>query len=904
MSGKRPATLSSKVTGESASGLNETSTSRATEPHSAPATPQRPSIQDRTTTWGATSSTRPSNSTPLLSASQKRPNAATNAKVAIPRQPPNSYAPRYNRRVPRACESCRQRKTKCSGDTPICRQCRELRVNCHYPVGWREKMKKDVDKLNAEIQDYENFVNALRSTAEPRTADWIKNLLDKFGLKGDQPFESTPSRLSTPQNEMDADERSPLSSIGSLEAIDRVEEDLNRTEHTRATGFMGKSSEISWMQRVQREAEQRARGYTGIVESNPEKSGDTRDGFALHALNYHLDDLDISVPEPVERYDVPPRHLADRLFDDYLDTVHPFFPIISKPLFRAQYQTFFDSFRRPSAPRPGDKWLAILNTIFAIAAKHAHLVDAPWRGAVDDHLVYMTRARLLSLNSEVLFSHPDLQQVQVESLVAFYLLASDQINRAWRISALAVRSAITLGINLKNNSSVTPNISKEARYRVWWCLYSFEHMLGIMTGRAIYTLDGGYATPLPLPFEEEQLQEDPTAIELLNSPTLRDELVNNVMASAVIRQASGREDMQKNRSRDQSWLKKMPSNFGLCYLYHCDLTIITQEIVNKVYSTNCVNLSWSEIEARLDELRARIDAWQTSLPLVLDFTNEEGDDTPDQLRCKLMLAFHYYSARITLGRPCLCRRDARQQNSQQTFSHMMALITIDSACRLLGLLPDQPDVLQLFRICPWWAVLRYLMQATTVLLLELSFGSVHVPEDEDRFVNLAKKSIRWFHAMSDRSIGSRRAWKLCDSTFRKLASGMKYATDDLPVQPRSPPRFSAEQFPPHMSSSSFHPHDPHPHHQQHHDGPPLNPNDYFTLRPEDMNPFLPRPATAQQAEGDVWTSYFNLPTPDMVWPPAGAGEITEDSYFPYDPLSEEFIRSFFPSSDEENRGTR
>jgi hypothetical protein len=256
-------------------------------------------------------------------------------------------------------------------------------------------------------------------------------VLEKHGLKGDQYFDNTPSRLSTPQNEMDADERSPLSSIGSLEAIDRVEEDLNRTAHTRATGFMGKSSEISWMQRVQREAEQRARGYAGIMESesNQDKNEEGRDGFALHALNYHLDDLDISVSEPVERYDMPPRHLADRLFDDYLDTVHPFFPIISKPLFRAQYQTFFDSFTRPNAPRPGDKWLAILNGIFAIAAKHAHLINAPWRGGCDDHLVYMTRARLLSLNSEVLFSHPDLQQVQVESLIAFYLLASDQINR-------------------------------------------------------------------------------------------------------------------------------------------------------------------------------------------------------------------------------------------------------------------------------------------------------------------------------------------------------------------------------------------------------------------------------------------------------------------------------------------
>jgi hypothetical protein len=33
------------------------------------------------------------------------------------------------------------------------------------------------------------------------------------------------------------------------------------------------------------------------------------------------------------------------------------------------------------------------------------------------------------MNGEILFSHPDLQQVQVEGLIAFYLAASDQINR-------------------------------------------------------------------------------------------------------------------------------------------------------------------------------------------------------------------------------------------------------------------------------------------------------------------------------------------------------------------------------------------------------------------------------------------------------------------------------------------
>ena len=67
--------------------------------------------------------------------------------------------------------------------------------------------------------------------------------------------------------------------------------------------------------------------------------------------------------------------------------------------------------------------------IFAIASKHAHLVQAPWQGNEQDHLEYLSRARMLSMNGDTLFGHPDLQQVQVEGLISFYLLSSDQMNR-------------------------------------------------------------------------------------------------------------------------------------------------------------------------------------------------------------------------------------------------------------------------------------------------------------------------------------------------------------------------------------------------------------------------------------------------------------------------------------------
>lgn len=103
------------------------------DPDFALATSRPPSIADSASTLGA----KRANTTSILS----NKTLVAQSKVAIPRQRAG-ITQRYNRRVPRACESCRARKTKCSGDAPVCRQCRELRATCNYPQGWREKTKK------------------------------------------------------------------------------------------------------------------------------------------------------------------------------------------------------------------------------------------------------------------------------------------------------------------------------------------------------------------------------------------------------------------------------------------------------------------------------------------------------------------------------------------------------------------------------------------------------------------------------------------------------------------------------------------------------------------------------------------------------------------------------------------
>ncbi|KAL4896911.1 C6 transcription factor [Aspergillus ambiguus] len=811
----------------------------------------------------------------------------SNAKVAIPRQR-SGVAPRYSRRVPLACESCRARKTKCSGDTPICRQCKELRIDCKYPISWRDRTKGELKALSAKTNEYETLLKEIGAFVDGRTSERIKQTLEKFGVNGESSSNNSQPNSVTPQDEdADVDDASYPSSIGSLDAIDRVDEDVNRSASSRATGYMGKNSEVTWLQRLRREAEQRSRKLSGTYEAEPE--GD----FALHSLNYHLDDIDISVPGPVHAYQMPPRQVADKLFEDYLETIHPFFPIISRTLYRAQYKTFFDSLARP-----GDKWLAILNMIFAISAKHAHLRQAPWRGEDNDHLVYLTRARILSMNGDVLFSHPDLQQVQVEGLIAFYLLASDQINRSWRITALAVRSAIALGLNMKNTSESTTGMSKEARYRVWWCLYAFEHMLGVMTGRASCISDGICTTPLPLPFDEDKLRE-PAAAKLLDNQELRQECVDSALACNYVRQVSlnppgGRDARYTDKTRDTSWLKTVPPSSALVFLYYMDLSVIAQEIVNRVYSLDCMMTPWAHIENRMGELRARLDLWYTNLPDHLNFARTE-DQGSDLLRSKLFLAFNYYSARITLGRPCLCRRDAQQQSPNQpsTFSHDMAVSTLESARRLLDLVPDVPDALRLYSICPWWCILHHFMQTATVLLLELSFGSVHAPEEENNILEASKKAIRWLFAMSQCSLASRRAWELCDSNLRRIAVGMNYDMTDMPpaadsgsAKPREP--VGAENVDPTPRHTSVTP-----------ATVLLNPADPLSLP---VVAATQQPQDAGMQYGQSQPFYSGLPATYSNPSPSDLDIAPEvDAYFPYDPISGEFIRSFFPSSTDEDQ---
>ncbi|KAL8724905.1 MAG: hypothetical protein Q9181_006626 [Wetmoreana brouardii] len=377
------------------------------------------------------------------------------AKVPIPRlrkdtegpSTASSGASEGKHRVSHACEPCRQRKTKCSGERPVCKHCEDFKIQCVYEDGKRDRTKKEYGIMAARVTDYEELLLDLSGRVSEADQRLIREALANVRLTPNRDDSATPANSDKKVASDDPETRGQetgtehqVNRVGSTESLDRVHEDFNRSPTSRATGFMGKNSEVAWMEQVRRQIDsdddseeeendpQAKFGHgvdqmvDGFPEGSPEKALKSR---PLSESSYHCDDIPLHIQEHIQPYQLPPKGAADALLACYLECVHPAFPILGKVTFVKQYRMFYDN---PDL-KTGPVWLAILNLVFAIAARYGRIVGADWKAFVDDDYTYFCRARLLGLDTNVVLAHPELQKIQVTGLTTFYLVATSQMTR-------------------------------------------------------------------------------------------------------------------------------------------------------------------------------------------------------------------------------------------------------------------------------------------------------------------------------------------------------------------------------------------------------------------------------------------------------------------------------------------
>jgi hypothetical protein len=128
----------------------------------------------------------------------------------------------------------------------------------------------------------------------------------------------------------------------------------------------------------------------------------------------------------VDPYHLPEFDVVTRLLDRYMSTVQDVFPILAKEVFTNQVRDYFMA----TIPYPVPaRWLAILNLVFAIGARFSYLTETDWHQDSRDHIIYQSRAHLLTLEELPMDHLPDLMRVQITALFAFYTSTVGNVNR-------------------------------------------------------------------------------------------------------------------------------------------------------------------------------------------------------------------------------------------------------------------------------------------------------------------------------------------------------------------------------------------------------------------------------------------------------------------------------------------
>lgn len=208
---------------------------------------------------------------------------------------------------------------------------------------------------------------------------------------------------------------------------DQVDQD--DVQQRQVPAFVGQSSEVKWTEKLSKELLPKQRGKSS-------KSQNLNPGFPQNASQRlggkepppYAEDMDSAVVgHQIDPFSLPVKPTADSLVNSYFSTVHLSFPILNKMDFIDQYDELYRTMD-PEGFEPRT-FVATLQLVFAIAAVHAHLIQANWTGDARDHMLYFSQARVLAADTGIFNDDCYLSQVQVFGLGGMYLLVTNQLNR-------------------------------------------------------------------------------------------------------------------------------------------------------------------------------------------------------------------------------------------------------------------------------------------------------------------------------------------------------------------------------------------------------------------------------------------------------------------------------------------
>ncbi|KAI9651249.1 hypothetical protein NHQ30_001287 [Ciborinia camelliae] len=534
------------------------------------------------------------NSPPTIENPHRRDESAESQPAPAAKRRKRDEAERI--RVSRACDRCKRKKTRCSGNQP-CNLCTSAGLICDFTAAYRRGKVPPIT-TEKEHQDYQGGV--------PENAESSANIEHGHVIEVPKPFPNYHNEFHSPlTGEFAAiphDVAIAASTLARLQPIigenvdanSRMQSSRNSPEppQTDLQGhYVGPSSGASFLLRVQKKLH---REVTLSQNSSIFTFGDAP-----------LPEFDPSF------FVLPPKSDAKNLVARYFDFAVPTHRFLHRPTIERWVDEFYDNLGAFQRKGGAKGRTALLFMVFAQAKDYMTGIDRSNDVDTSSRYFHAADRQLTSETGGVL-----LTSVQARLCQCFYLLSQSRVNHCWSLFGTTAHLILALGIHRKRRLESQVNVDMielECRKRVFWCAYTLDNYLSAALGR-------------PRTFHDDDIdQELPSCV---NDSDLTSKHVH------------------VNKSRAQSIM--------MAPIAHGMLSQIISHILRDLYSirppSSSVRLSLA------DKYSKELGEWRTKLSGFLD---AEGVDTslliPIFQRQRNVLNLSYWHGLILVHRPFLLR---------------------------------------------------------------------------------------------------------------------------------------------------------------------------------------------------------------------------------------------------------
>ncbi|KAI6762490.1 hypothetical protein HG530_008470 [Fusarium avenaceum] len=358
---------------------------------------------------------------------------------------------RKARKVSRACDFCKSRKAKCSGDQP-CAKCAAKGFNCSYD------------------SKYTRGRPPTPPLSEGYPALAISKPIAVQNLNGSEPYRDTGKSDAMPQRS--------LGVTGST-APSRASPELSIAEIQGQV--FDPTSGLTFLHRALKRLSKEKRD---VASDNKSSSVDpmTMTG-GDKALTPHAESDAFSLPEPAE---------ARLLLSLYFDVCIATYRILHKPTIESWLSSME---RNMEAQEPVWKGLgrakaAIVLVALAIASLHRaksegfSTAEAEDRSLTASDTLFTISIQLA--DEEKNLGYPKLETAQAKLIQVLYLLTTSRFNRAWYMFGNTLQLVSALGLHRRvpqREKTSMDYIRVQCGIRTFWTVYILDNYLGVIFGR-------------------------------------------------------------------------------------------------------------------------------------------------------------------------------------------------------------------------------------------------------------------------------------------------------------------------------------------------------------------------------------------------------------------------------------